>query len=204
MGLFLDAAKAWNELCEISFFIKLGHKGKRFAINLSFAPCDLPHLVGMQYAKDVDFGLRRAEYYGSNLLDALLCGKLDESKMYNARAWPCIEGRLKAIISLKKTLSGSFTIARFNPKKVCGSCSIDAEFVIKNTISGETFFVFLDEENERYYCKSAFQSRNTDYMRFQTQLTVLEVAKKDSAGIDILYRHPNYKETPPIKLSTAP
>lgn len=201
MGLFLDAARAWDELCKISYSIELGHRGKQFTVNLTFEPGDLPHLAGMQYAKDVDFGLRRAEYYGVNLISAVLSGKLDESRICSARAWPRIEGRLKAIVSLQQTLCGSFDIAKFNPKKVQGSCNINAEYVIKNTVSGETFFVFLDSEKDRYYCKSAFQSEYTDYMRFQTPLTVLKVSKQDSMGSEVLYQHPNFMEYAPCDLA---
>ena len=194
MGLFLDAVHAWDELCKTSYSIELGHKGRQFTLNLTFEPGDLPHLAGMQYAKDVDFGLRPREYYGVNLMSAVLSGKLDENKICSARAWSRIEGRLMAIASLQKTLSGRFSIARFNPRKVPGSCSINAEYVIKNTISGETFFVFLDAENDRYYCKSAFRSEHTDYMRFQTSVTVLEVTRRECTKVELLYRHPNYRK----------
>lgn len=197
MGLFFDAACAWDELCRISYSIELGYRGKQLNVNLTFEPGDLPHLAGMQYTKDVDFGLRRAEYYGVNLISAVLSGKLDESRIYSARAWPRIEGRLKAIVNLQQTLSGNFNIAKFNPKKVQGACNINAEYVIKNADSGETFFVFLDSEKDRYYCKSAFQSEFTDYMRFQTPLTVLKVSKQDGMGSEVLYRHPNFKEPVP-------
>lgn len=197
MGLLLDAACAWEDLCKVAYSIELGHKGKHFALFLTFEPSELPHLAGMQYATDVDFGLRRAEFYGENLIAAVLSGRLDENRIRNAREWPRIEGRLKAIVSLRQTFSGRFRIARFNPKKVSGSCNIDAEYIIENIVSGETFFVFLDAKKGRYFCKSAFQSEYTDYMRFQTTMTVLKVEKHDSLGTTVLYQHPNYVETSP-------
>lgn len=195
MGLFLDAARAWDELCKTSYSITLGHKGKLYNINLTFEPEDLPHLAGMQYAKDVDWGLRRAEYYGANLISSVLSGKLDELRICNARAWLRIEGRLKAIVGLQDTLSGDFIIAKFNPKKVSGACNISADYIIKNTVSGEIFFVFLAQEKNRYFCKSAFKSDCTDYMRFQTTMKVLEVVKQDSVGTHVLFRHPNFSDT---------
>ena len=195
MGLFWDAVCAWNELCNISYSIDLGYKGKQFAINLTFEPGDLPHLAGMQYAKDVDFGLRRSEYYGAHLIGAVLDGKLDENRIYSARAWPRIEGRLKAIISFQQTLSGDFDIAKFNPKKVAGSCNIDAEYVIRNKVSGDIFFIFLAPDGKRYFCKSAFQNNHTDYMRYQTSMTVLKVVKWADEEPEILYKHPNFVET---------
>lgn len=193
MGLFLEAARVWDELCKISYSIILGYKGRLSEINLTFEPDDLPHLVGMQYAKDVDFGLRPAEYYGANLVNAVLSGRLNESRICNARAWPRIEGRLKAIINLRHTLSGDFEIARFNPKKVHGSCNINAEYIIRNRLYGQIFFVFLDSQNGRYYCKSAFQNGYIDYMRFQTRMTVLSVTKQDSSGTELLYRREGFE-----------
>lgn len=192
MGIFLDAARAWDELCKISYSIVLGHRGSLHTLHLTFEPQDFPHIVGMQYAKDVDFGLRPAEYYGTKLLGAVLSGKLDERRICNSRAWSRIEGRLTAIVNLRQTLSGAFDIAKFNPRKVYGSCNINAEYVIKNRLSGETFFVFLDSENGRYYCKSAFRSEHLDYMRFQTQMKVLLVTKQDCFGEEVLYRRSGF------------
>lgn len=194
MGMLLDAARAWDELCKMSYSIKLGHKKKLYRIELTFAPEELPHLVGMQYAKDVDWGLRRTEYYGANLAAAVLSGKLDEMRICNAREWPCIQGRLKAILNLQNTLSGDFDIARFNPKKVSGSCNINAEYIIRNNVSGEVFFVFLAPGRDGYFCKSAFQNDYIDYMRFQTPMKVLEVVKRSGVEEDVLFRHPNYSE----------
>lgn len=193
MGLLLEAARVWDELCKISYSIVLGHKGRPSEIKLTFEPADLPHLVGMQYAKDVDFGLRPAEYYGANLINAVLSGRLDESRICGAREWQRIEGRLNAIINMQQTLSGDFEIARFNPKKVHGSCNINAEYVIRNSLSGQIFFVFLDSEKDRYYCKSAFRNEYIDYMRFQTRMTVLSVTKRDSSGEKVLYQRDGFE-----------
>ena len=62
MGLFLDAATAWNKLSGTQYIFDLGRKGKLHKLTISFLNEDFPHLAGMQYAKDVDFGLDRAEY----------------------------------------------------------------------------------------------------------------------------------------------
>lgn len=193
MGLLLEAAHVWDELCKLSYTIVLGHKGSLSEIDLTFEPADLPHLVGMQYAKDVDFGLRPAEYYGANLVAAILSGRLDETRICGAREWPRIEGRLQAIINMRQTISGDFEIARFNPKKVHGSCNINAEYVIRNQHSGQIFFVFLDSARGRYYCKSAFQNGYLDYMRFQTRMTVLSITKQDSSGREELYRRHGFE-----------
>lgn len=94
---------------------------------------------------------------------------------------------------MQQTLSGDFEIARFNPKKVHGSCNINAEYVIRNSLSGQIFFVFLDSEKDRYYCKSAFRNEYIDYMRFQTRMTVLSVTKRDSSGEKVLYQRDSFE-----------
>ena len=194
MGLLLDAAQAWYDLCCTSYIIELGRKGHQFTLVLSFDLADFPHLAGMQYATDVDFGLRPAQYYGKKLVPAVMNGTLDETRLCKSRAWSRLEGRLKAIINLQKTLEGNFTIAQFHPQRVRGSCNINAEFVIKNTVSGDAFFVFLDQNSGRYYCKSAFQSNRLDYTENQPLMTVLEVTKRIESESEVLYRHANYKE----------
>lgn len=79
MDLLLDAAKAWDALTSVIYRIEIGRKGKHSSIELAFDLSDFPHLAGMQYAKDVSFSLRPAQYYGSKLVPVLLSGTMDDS-----------------------------------------------------------------------------------------------------------------------------
>ncbi len=195
MSLFLEAAKAWQKLVEIEYLITAGRKGKSVSLRLGFDFADFPHLAGMQYAQDADFGLRSSEYYGEKLVPALLCGKMDGSRIEKSRNWEKIKGRLNAIISLQKTLDSEFSIAFFDSSKVHTNSRIDADYVIKNLNSGETYFIFIDENKEhRYYCKSAFAKSNIDYMQNQTLLTVLKKVKFENGNSRVLFQHPNFKE----------
>lgn len=163
MGLLLDAAMAWKELCNICYIFDFARKGKLYRIHLSFSSEDFPHLAGMQYAEDVDFGLRRSEYYGERLMSVLLSKRMDDNKIEASRNWSRISGRLAAIVNLQNTLDSEFAIVAFSKKRVKGFCQIEAKFAIKNIVSGDTFFVFLDEDSGRYYCKSAFKQERIDY-----------------------------------------
>ena len=141
------------------------------------------------------FGIRISEYYGEKLIPALLNGRMDGRRIENGRNWERIKGRLDAIIGLKETLEGDFLIAQFNAQKVRGNSRIDADFIIKNERSGETYFVFIDEKDEyQHYCKSAFAKENVDYMENQSMLTVLKKEKIENGETVVLYRHPNFKE----------
>lgn len=197
MCLFLEAAKAWQRLTAIEYRMTAGRKGKTFSFRLDFEAADFPHLAGMQYAKDADFGLHPSEYYGEKLMDVLLSGKMDGSRIEASRNWERIEGRLKAIIGLQETLDSDFLIAKFDPSKVPAGSRIDADYVIRNISSGETYFIFVDEDQtHRHYCKSAFAVGITDYLRNQPQLTMLKKEKTQDGQTQILYRHPNFVEQP--------
>ena len=125
MCLFVEAAKAWQQLTKTRYYIAAGRKGKLYRFRLEFGYADFPHLAGMQYAQDVDFGLRASEYYGEKLIPALLNNKMDGAKIEKSRSWEKIRGRLHAIINLQQTLESDFSIALFDPAKsnskiVCG------------------------------------------------------------------------------------
>ena len=81
MCLFLEAARVWQRLSETEYRITAGRRGKTFSFALSFAFADFPHIAGMQYAQDVDFGLRPSEYYGEKLIPSILTSKLEASRI---------------------------------------------------------------------------------------------------------------------------
>lgn len=192
MGLFLDAAIAWNDLRDTRYIFDLGRKGKLNRVELSFLNEDFPHLAGMHYAKDVDFGIRPAEYYGGRLVPALLNNYMDESRIETSRNWEQISGRLTAIVNLQSTLDNDFIIVSFSKSKVRGFCQIDAQFAIKNTVSGEIFFVFLDEKSGRYYCKSAFKKEFIDYAENQSAMTILQKTKVVRGNTTVLFTRAGY------------
>lgn len=192
MGLFLDAAIAWSSLHNVNYILDIARKGKLERIELSFLDEDFSHLSGMQYAKDIDFGIRKSEYYGENLIPALLNKRMDDTKIELSRNWNRISGRLTAIINLQKTLDGEFIIVSFNKLKVRGYSQIDAKFAIKSMISGDVYFVFLDERSRRYYCKSAFRKENTDYSENQSVMTLLQKTKIVDDVITVLYTRDGY------------
>lgn len=197
MNLLLQAAYAWAQLTCAEYRITVGRKGHTSCFQLCFSPEDFPHLCGMQYARDVDFGLRRNEFEGNKLLASLLSGKLDGARLEKSQNWEKIKGRLNAIIRLKQTLESDFVIARFDSKRVLTGSKIQAEYVIQNTTTGEIFFIFLDkDQSQRYYCKSAFAKTNVDYLKNQALVTVLEKEKYIDGTWKLLFRHPNYIREP--------
>ena len=192
MGLFLDAANAWNDLHNIRYILDIARRGKLTRIDLSFLDEDFPHLAGMQYARDVDFGIRKAEYYGERLIPALLNKRLDDVKIEESRNWDKISGRLTAVVNLQNTLDNEFSIVSFNKSKVRVFSQIEAKFAIKSTVSENVYFVFLDERSGRYYCKSAFRKEFTDYMENQSPMRVLQKIKIIDNITHTLFIKPGY------------
>ncbi len=192
MGLFLDAANAWNVLHNIRYILDIARSGKLTRIDLSFLDEDFPHLAGMQYARDVDFGIRKAEYYGERLIPALLSKRLDDVKIEESRNWDKISGRLTAVVNLQNTLDNEFSIVSFNKSKVRVFSQIEAKFAIKSTASENVYFVFLDERSGRYYCKSAFRKEFTDYMENQSPMRVLQKIKIIDNITHTLFIKPGY------------
>lgn len=195
MCLFLEAARAWQRLPETEYRITAGRRGKTFSFALSFAFADFPHIAGMQYAQDMDFGLRPFEYYGEKLIPSILTSKLEASRIEQSRNWSRIKGWLNAVVHLQETLDSEFLIARFNPKLVRVNSKIDAEYVIKNLQSGEIFFVFIDKGKDQCYdCKSAFEKTTVDFLENQAILTMLKKEKIVDGSVTLLFQHPNYIE----------
>lgn len=195
MGLLYEAAKAWKDLNNKKYIFVAAHKGKKYEIELAFNDEDFPHLVGMHYAADVDFGLNKAEYYGDRLVNAIMNKILDSEKIEQSRNWDNISGRLTSIINLQNTLDNDFRIFRFNKNKVRVHSDIKAKYVIKNLITEEIYFVFLDESENRFYCKSTFKKNNIDYSENQTRLTILQKTKIVDNIPLLLYRKELYTDT---------
>ncbi len=193
MGLFLEAAQAWKNLHDVRYVLVVARKGEVKRIELTFLDEDFPHLAGMQYAKDVDFGVRPAEYYGNRLIPMLLHKRMDDGKIEKSKNWNRIEGRLTAILHLQNTLDDDFVIVAFNNNKVKGYSQIVAEYAIKSMVSDDVYFIFLDQQSGRYYCKSAFRKEATDYTANQTRMTLLQKIKITQDREDILYKKDGYE-----------
>ena len=81
MCLLRKAAEAWEKLLNLRYDMVFGRKKKSYVVSLSFERYDFPHLVGMQYANDVDFKINSAEYYGEKLITAILSGRVDPKRI---------------------------------------------------------------------------------------------------------------------------
>lgn len=54
------------------------------------------------------------------------------------------------------------------------------------------YFIFLDQQTGRYFCKSAFRKENTDYTENQSRITLLQKIKITQGYKDILFKKDGY------------
>ena len=108
MGKLLEAARSWDCLNDVKYILDISHKGKLKQIELTFLYEDFPHAAGMQYAQDVDFGVRTSEIYGKKLIPALLSGCIKDSQIEKGKNWERISFRLNTIIQLQEILDSDF------------------------------------------------------------------------------------------------
>lgn len=195
MGLLYSAAVAWSNLYNKKYDMLLGRKGKwSSSFSLDFCPEDFPHLAGMQYANDVDFGINKAEVRSGKLIEKILNREINDELIEKSVNWERkIRGRLEGLIALEETLDSDFLICKYDQHKVPHGSLIEAKYVIKNLSSGITFFVFVDDSETRWFCRSVFQMNIADYTINQTHVTVLKKMKWHNNKVVIDYINPNYK-----------
>lgn len=194
MGLFLDAAVKWSSLQNTQYLLVLGHKKSTEYINMTFRPEDFDHLSGMQYANDIDFGLHRNQYRGDKLIPALLSAKLDDKLIEKSQSWDKISERLSAIIHLDEILDSDFVIYKFDRFKLLFHSDIKAAYCIYSETHKNGVFLFLDEEQRCYYCKSVFEKDCNDYRTNQTRWTVLKKEKTTELGTTTIFVHKSFVE----------
>lgn len=194
MSLLFDAATAWSKLSNTEYIFLLSKKAKKvYTVKLHFPNKYFYHISGVPKAKDIDFGINRSLYYGEKLIGAILSGKLDSAKLERSALYQdCIKGRLETIINLESTLDGDFEIAKFDGNKLPFHCNIDANYIIRNKTTNDTFFIFISEDGMYSYCKTGFINNGLDYMRNQSKLTLLKKDKYINNIIVSQYTHPHY------------
>ncbi len=196
MSLFLAAARKWESLSDTSYDITIGHKNTSETLHIAFRPIDFHHLSGIHYAKDIEFGLYWKEYQGEKLIQVLTSQKMDSTLIEKSANWDKISERLSAIIRINEILESDFSIYRFHPRRLPFHSTIKAAYFLYREQNQDGIFLFVDQEEDCYYCKSIFQKNANDYRSNQTRWTVLKKTKRVAGTETPLFTHPSYKEQP--------
>ncbi len=170
------AAVAWNELLNYQYIITYGKKKKLYKTGLSFTEREFPHLVGIQYAKDIVLPkLKR-----SNFLREILAGNITDRDFAKAEQYEAIiKGRMEVVANLKELLESDFRLFLYRPMLYNFATTIKADYVISGNFNNNSF-VFLIKANRYkvndldYVCTSAFKKGDRDYEYSQPQLKILK------------------------------
>lgn len=197
MGLLLDAAQQWDRMQNVSYKIVIGRKHTSNTINLIFRTMDFDHLSGIHYIEDVDFGMHRREYRGKNFLPSVLSGKLDDTLVEKSGKWNKISERLFLITEIEEILDSDFSVYKFSPKKLSFHSKIEATYLFFSPIHEKAVFVFVDSDNDCFYCKSLFpqDTKDYDYRTNQSPWAVLKKVKKIGDMETELFIRPTYRKT---------
>jgi hypothetical protein len=98
------------------------------------------------------------------------------------------------ILNIHQILSSNFKIYQFSAPKLPFYSKISAAYLLYSDQLGKGFFLFLDERDQQYYCKSIFDDDELDYTLNQTGWVVLEKAIVENGTTTLLYRSPTYME----------
>ena len=184
MGLLLDAARAWEKMCLISYQFTYGMNKKLHHIVLSFQGEQFAHLSGIHYISDIDLSL---PYKKSNFLTMVLHGNIPDESITRSCHWADITNRLEAIIRLERILVSDFSFYLFRANRLPFHSNIDASFLIKDEITGDTVFLFVSGELEASFCRSIFMKTNRDYSANQKRLAQLRKIKVIAGGTFVVF-----------------
>lgn len=142
------------------------------------------HLSGIHYITDIDLSL---PYKKSNFLNMVLHGSFPEERITRSCHWTDITSRLEAIIRLEHILDGDFSLYLFRPNRLPFYSNVDASFLIKDEITGDTVFLFVSGELETSFCRSIFMKANRDYSINQKRLSQLRKIKSVSGEATTIF-----------------
>lgn len=184
MALLYDAAVAWDKLLNTSYQFTYGLKKCLHEIHLSFQSDQFAHLSGIHHATDIDL---KIPYNKTNFLSLILSGALDETAIEKSCHWKDIKGRLESLIRLEEILDSDFTLYLFKKEQLPFYSDIEAKFMLKNNLTGDIVFLFVDGPLSDSFCRSIFSMQNRDYTLGQRKLGVLKKVKFNHDNTEVLF-----------------
>lgn len=97
-------------------------------------------------------------------------------------------------MDINKIFASDFSIYAFNPHKLPFHSTITAVYFLYCKQSQDGIFLFVDQEEDRCYCKSIFKENVNDYRSNQTRWTVLKKTKLVKDTETTLFIHPSFRE----------
>ena len=174
--IFYQAAFVWNELTEYRYIFTYGYKNKLSTIKLTFSPENFPHLMGLQYLKDLTLPRYNQGKIVSRILDGTISlEQIQKGKQYKKMVLP----RLEALTRLKDILENDFNLFSYMPRMYPFYTQIKADFLISGH-TDITSYVFLIQSKIDgtgqcdQLCCSAFRQDNRDFEKNQRVRVLLK------------------------------
>lgn len=180
-----DCVQAFLPLLSTEYQLILGRKNIAVELNIVFDKKDCFHLMGLQYLKDRTDLSRSRDIIFDEILSGILCQEQFEASVHYKE----IEDRIDFLPMLEEMLDSNNMIFKYNKKQNIYSM-IEADYLIKNTITGRNLFLFLSKNSkDKYFCRSFFPQTKKDYSENQATWTLLykkKINKLDSTEL-VLY-----------------
>lgn len=178
MDHLLQCAKNFERLTHFQYRIIVGRKGRTLELKITFSVTDFHHLAGLHKLVDiskVNAGKREV------LFRKILSGEIDEKLLQESCYYLKMRSRLYSLQQLEEFLDSNALIFRFDRKKVKGSSSIRADFLLQNDCDGRMNYLFLAprRENDTQVCISFFPKGRTDYAFKQEKFALLYKEKQN-------------------------
>lgn len=178
MDHLLRCAKNFERLTHFQYRIIIGRKGRTIELKITFSITDFHHLAGLHKLVDiskVNAGKRETLFW------KILSGEIDEELLMESCHYPKMRSRLHSLQNLEEFLDSNELVFRFDRKKVKGSSSIRADFLLQNDFEGMTTYLFIAPRREKdtQLCVSFFPKGRTDYAYKQEKFTLLYKEKRD-------------------------
>lgn len=172
-----DCINSFIPLLSTEYHFILGRKGIAVSLRISFHKKDCFHLMGLQYLMDIP-ELKRDR---GRVFDEIGTQKISKERLESSFFYHKIEQRIDKLPLLETIFDSNETIFKYNANQNIHS-KIQADYLMKNNLSGENIYVFLSSDKSgKYFCRSFFPEGIRDYTKNQASWTLLYKEKINTA-----------------------
>ena len=172
MDHLLSCAKAFEHLLDIKYHIILGRKGKLTELNILFDPTEFHHLIGLHKLHD----LRLARGNREKIFQQILTGDISMDEIKKSRYFSSIQKRIEPFDQIEHLLDSNRLVFRYN-EKLQSFSMIEAEYLLSTPYQNTDIYIFLDQKEDNFFCRSFFPKEEKDYTKGQAIYTLLKKEK---------------------------
>lgn len=192
MDRLKKCAEAYNDLLDVEYNFIIGRKGNKKEIKLKFAKEDFHHLVGLHKIKDIE---QIRSMQRRKIFDSILMGKITEDVIKKSAFYHQMNNRINPLTYLEVFLDSNDCIIKYDKNRNIYSL-IEADYLICGEINTTEVYLFIDENEERHFCRTFFPKDRSDYAQNQAKYTLLKKTKtRQSTNLcEVLYVRDGFNE----------